>query len=134
MESDKNGSEPISAAPTPSVSTSPADVNVNDDPVMASNTTTEALLSTPMNSTNDPELGTVVSKPELSAKSGPSKMVSVSFENINYSVKLKKGTKQESTKQILSNVSGIVAPGEVLAIMGYVFIMFSKKLCILVCN
>ena len=45
---------------------------------------------------------------------GPSKKVAVTFMNIGYSVKLKNGTR----KEILNGVTGAVAPGEVLAIMG----------------
>jgi len=47
-------------------------------------------------------------------KKGPAKRVALGFEKIDYTVKLKNG----STKQILTNVTGAVAPGEVLAIMG----------------
>ena len=47
-------------------------------------------------------------------KTGPAKSCVLGFKDINYSVKLKNG----STKVILENVTGAVAPGEVLAIMG----------------
>lgn len=47
---------------------------------------------------------------------GPIKRVALSFHGISYSVKLKDG----ATRQILNNVTGAVAPGEVLAIMGCV--------------
>ena len=45
---------------------------------------------------------------------GPLKKVAVTFFNVGYSAKLKDGT----TKHILNEVAGAVAPGEVLAIMG----------------
>jgi len=45
---------------------------------------------------------------------GPEKKCSLSFQDLNYTVKLKDGKE----KDILKNVTGAVAPGEVLAIMG----------------
>ena len=48
------------------------------------------------------------------AQVGPSERCSLAFSDVTYTVKLKDG----STKRVLDRCNGVVAPGEVLAIMG----------------
>jgi hypothetical protein len=49
-----------------------------------------------------------------SSSQGPAKAKALTFENLTYTIKMRKNV----TKMILNNISGAVAPGEVLAIMG----------------
>ena len=45
--------------------------------------------------------------------------ITLTWENVNYSVEIKKGLfKKADSKQILHDLSGIVRPGQLLAIMG----------------